>query len=180
MYRERNLAEGTVSGLRRGTAGTAAADHAVGTPVYDTGRGNLLNVEYQDYIVKDTSIGDGSTTVFYAPTIQLDNHWEDSSIDTRAIEVYVGGTRQYSANPNQFGDIIPCQYPWTIDQVDPLSIRFEVDNNTVPELVAPPSGVEVTILVRRALGWYGPGIKETTGTALQDSDTVAARFLSGE
>jgi hypothetical protein len=180
MYRERNLAEGTVSGLRRGTAGTAAADHAVGTPVYDAGRGNLLNVEYQDYIVKDTSIGDGSTAIFYAPSIQIDNPLEDSSVDVKAIEVYVGGTRQYSANANQFGDIIPCQYPWTVAQFDPLAIQFEVDNNAVPELVAPPSGVEVTILVRRALGWYGPGVKETTGTALQDSDTVAARFLSGE
>jgi hypothetical protein len=41
-------------------------------------------------------------------------------------------------------------------------------------------GVEVTILVRRGLGWYGSGVKETTGTALQETDTAAARFLSGE
>jgi hypothetical protein len=180
MYRERNVANNSVSGLRRGTAGTAAAAHDVGAAVYDIGRGNLLNIEYQDYIVKDTSIGDGSTAIFYAPTIQFDNQLEDSSVDTRAVEVYVGGIRQYSANPNQFGDVIPCQYPWTIDQLDPLSIRFEVDNNAVPALLPPPSGVEVTILVRRGLGWYGAGVKETTGTALQETDTVAARFLSGE
>jgi len=181
MYRERNLADNTVSGLRRGTAGTAAAEHAVDADVYDTGRGNLLNTEYQDYIVKDTSIGDGSTTVFYAPSIQLDNPLEDSSIDTKAIEVYVGGTRQYLATANQFGDIIPCQYPWNLGQFDPLSIQFVVDGSAVPELVAPPNGVEVTILVRRGKTWYQTGDGTASdGVALQDTDTVAARFLRGE
>jgi hypothetical protein len=180
MYRDRNVADNTVSGLRRGTAGTGAAAHEVGAAVYDTGRGNLLNVEYPDYIVKDTSIGDGSTSIFYAPSIQIDNPLKDSSIDIEAIEVYVGGTRQYSADPNRFEDIIPCQYPWTVAQFDPLAIQFEVDGNAVPALLAPPAGVEVTILVRRGIGWYGPGVKETTGTALQETDTAAARFLSGE
>jgi hypothetical protein len=181
MYRERNVADSTVSGLRRGTAGTAAADHAVGAEVYDTGRGNLLNTEYQDYIVKDTSIGDGSTAIFYAPSIQLDNPLEDSSFDTAAIEVYVGGTRQYSANPNQFGDIIPCQYPWTVAQFDPLAVQFEVDPNAVPALLAPPSGVEVTVLVRKGKSWYQTGDGTASdGVSLQDTNTVAARFLRGE
>ena len=103
MYRERNVANNTVSGLRRGTAGTAAADHATGSFVYNIGRGNLLNIEYQDYIVSDTSMGDGSTAVFYAPNIQIDNPLADSSIDVRTIEVYVGGTRQYPSTANQFG-----------------------------------------------------------------------------
>ena len=181
MYRERNVSDSTVSGLRRGTGGTAAADHAQGAMIYDTGRGNLLNIEYQDYVVKDTSIGDGSTAVFYAPSIQLDNPLEDSAIDIKAIEVYVGGIRQYSANPNQFGDIIPCQYPWTVSQFDPLAVQFEVDNTAVPELVAPPAGVEVTILVRRGLSWYQPGDgTASNGVSLQETDTVAARFLRGE
>jgi hypothetical protein len=181
MYRERDLANNTVSGLRRGTAGTAAAEHEVGALVYDIGRGNLLNIEYQDYIVKDTSIGDGSTAVFYAPSIQIDNPLEDSAIDTKAIEVYVGGTRQYPATANQFGDIIPCQYPWNVGQFDPLSIEFVVDGSAVPEQVAPPAGVEVTILVRRGKSWYQPGNgTASNGVSLQDTDTVAARFLRGE
>ena len=181
MYRERDLSNNTVSGLRRGTAGTAAAEHGVGAPVYDIGRGNLLSSEYQDYVVKDTSIGDGSTAVFYAPSIQLDNPLEDSSVDVKAIEVYVGGTRQYPAAPNQFGDIIPCQYPWTVSQFEPLAIQFEVNNNAVPALLAPPAGVEVTVLIRQGKSWYQPGVgTASNGVALQDTDTVAARFLSGK
>jgi hypothetical protein len=181
MYRERDLANNTVSGLRRGTAGTAAAEHAVGAEVYDTGRGNLLNTEYQDYIVKDTTVANGTTSVFYAPSIKLDNPLEDSSVDIKAIEVYVGGTRQYPATANQFGDIIPCQYPWNVGQFDPLSIVFVVDGSAVPELVPPPAGVEVTILIRQGKSWYQLGNGTASdGVALQDTNTVAARFLRGE
>jgi hypothetical protein len=42
-YRNRNLANNTLTGLRRGTAGTAAADHPVTSEVYDLGIGNLLD-----------------------------------------------------------------------------------------------------------------------------------------
>jgi hypothetical protein len=48
-------------------------------------------------------------------------------------------------------------------------------------LTAPPEGVEVTILVRRGVTWYAPGIGEpSNGQALQITDTQAARFLRGE
>jgi hypothetical protein len=57
------------------------------------GRVNLISEEYQDYIVKSTTEGDGSTTVFYSD-IRLTNPDESSSIDIRAVEVYVGGVRQ--------------------------------------------------------------------------------------
>jgi hypothetical protein len=60
-------------------------------------------------------------------------------------------------------------------------VQFEVDNTAVPELVAPPAGVEVTILVRRGLSWYQPGDgTASNGVSLQETDTVAARFLRGE
>jgi hypothetical protein len=93
MYRERNTALNTISGLMRGTGGTAATSHLVGAEVYDIGRGNLLFEEYQDYIDKSSATGDGTTTIFYSD-IGINNPDESSSVDIRAVEVYVGGIKQ--------------------------------------------------------------------------------------
>jgi hypothetical protein len=90
LYRERNLSTNSISGLQRGTAGTGATTHAVNTEVYDMGIGNRQPQEFQNYIVSDTSTGDGSTTIFYAPTIEFD--LGDSSVEIDSIEVYVGGS----------------------------------------------------------------------------------------
>ena len=47
--------------------------------------------------------------------------------------------------------------------------------------IAPPAGVEVTILVRRGVTWYAPGVDTPSdGRPLQVTDTQAARFLRGE
>lgn len=43
-YRDRDTINNTVSGLRRGTAGTGAATHVAGAYVYDIGAGNLINI----------------------------------------------------------------------------------------------------------------------------------------
>lgn len=176
MYRERDTALNTISGLRRGTLGTAAADHTTGAAVYDMGRGNLLNQGYQDYIVSNTSLGDDSTTVFYAPDISLADI-QDSSTEKLALEVYVGGTRQY-AYSDQTAE---SQYRWFVTDFDPIAIEFITDENAVPPLTAPPAGVEVTILVRQGVTWYEPGNgTPSNGQALQDTNTDAARFLRGE
>jgi hypothetical protein len=237
MYRTRDLAANTISSLLRGTAGTAATTHAPGAIVTDLGRGNLLDVRYQDRVVSDTTESDGSTLVYHAPSINI------SSANTRAVEVYVGGVRQTQyaeiapvnaetlefqynigekyvitdlgntdwntiANSRtdrngetyeivyQVGDVftaaiatnvvstglayhIESQYRWVINDVEPLSIEFVTDNNTTAPLIAPQAGVEVTILIKQGLGWYGPGVSENNGTALQDTETPAARFLRG-
>jgi hypothetical protein len=176
MYRERNTALNTLSGLRRGTLGTAAAEHAVDANVYDMGRGNLLNQSYQDYIVSDTSMGDDSTTIFYAPSIVLDNT-NDSSTERLALEVYVGGTRQYAYSDTT----ATSQYRWFVTDFDPVAIEFVVDDTAIPPLVPPTAGVEVTVLVRRGVTWYAPGVgTPSNGQALQETDTDAARFLRGE
>ena len=91
LYRVRDTATNSISGLQRGTAGTAAAAHSVNAEVYDMGIGNRQPQEDQNYIVSDTSTGDGSTTIFYAPTIEFD--LADSSFEINSIEVYVGGKR---------------------------------------------------------------------------------------
>ena len=166
MYRERNEAANTISGLIRGTAGTAAANHKADTDVYDIGRGNLLPEQFQDYIVSDSSMGDDSTTIFYAPSIELDS-FEDSTVETKAIEVYVGGMRQYPISDTT----ADSTYRWFVTDYDPLAVEFDL---------APAAGVEVTILVRQGVTWYAPGVGTASdGIALQDTNTQAARFLRG-
>ena len=89
-YRVRNLANNTISELRRGTAGTGAAGHAAEALVYDIGPGNLLANQYQDSVVSTISVGDDSTTTFQAPNILL-----PTVADMVSLEVFVGGARQY-------------------------------------------------------------------------------------
>ena len=166
MYRARDIVTNTISGLIRGTAGTGTASHSTGTDVYDMGRGNLLPTQFQDYIVSDSSTGDDSTTVFYAPSIEVSN-FADSAVEVDAIEVYVGGIRQY-ATSNTSAD---SMYRWFVTDFDPLAVEFDI---------APPAGVEVTILVRQGVTWYAPGDGTASdGIALQDTQTQAARFLRG-
>ena len=175
MYRARDTALNTISGLIRGTAGTAAASHTVGTSIYDTGRGNMLPKEYQDYVVSDTSMGDGTTSVFYAPSILFED-FLDSSSERPAIEVYVGGVRQYAYSDTT----ATSQYRYFVTDYDPLAVDFIVDDTVVPPLTAPAAGAEVTILVRQGVNWYQRGATTASdGIALQDTNTIPARFLRG-
>ena len=51
---------------------------------------------------------------------------------------------------------------------------------TIVFTTAPVSGVQVTVLVRRGVTWYAPGIATpSNGVALQETNTQAARFLRG-
>jgi hypothetical protein len=155
MYRERNTINNTVSGLLRGTAGTAIADHAVDAVVYNLGRGNLMPEEFQNYINSNSFIANGTTTLFVATDVDVDS--EDSTTIDEAVEVYVGGIRQTAG--------------YTIVGSGPVQVEFDT---------APNSGYEVTILVRRGVTWYAPGAgTPSNGVALQDTNTEAARFLRG-
>lgn len=155
LYRQRDTLNNTVSGLLRGTAGTAIIDHPVGSTVYNMSSTNLLPQEYQDYIVSNSILADGSTTIFVAEDINL--LLTDITIRYDSVEVYVGGIRVTS------GYSIVADNPCTVD--------FDS---------APPSGVEVTILVRRGVTWYAPGPgTPSDGVPLQDTNTIPARFLRG-
>jgi hypothetical protein len=156
MYRERDLETNTVSSLLRGTAGTAAADHDNESIVYDLGRGNLLPEQFQNYIVTDSTLADGSTTTFTAADIYLGVAEDSTNLDL-TVEVYVGGIR--------------VQTGYTITAEDPVVVEFDS---------APADGREVTILVRRGVNWYAPGATTPSdGVPLQDTNTQAARFLRG-
>jgi hypothetical protein len=164
MYRHWDKATKTVSGLLRGTAGTAITAHASGAIVYNLGRDNLLPQQYQDYIVSNTTLGDGSTTVFTAPDITTE--FEDSTIIDETVEVYVGGIRVYQSD----GSSVINGYVF-IDN-NPVTIEFDT---------APPAGVDVTILVRRGQTWYQQGAgTASNGVPLQLTETIAARFLRGQ
>jgi hypothetical protein len=176
MYRERDLSLNKISSLIRGTAGTAAAAHAVGASVTDIGRGNLLDAEYQNRIISDTTLSDGSTSVYYAPSIDIDSAFQDSSSDILALEVYVGGMRQYPYSETA----VTSQYPWIVTDLDPVAVEFLTDSDPINPTLLPPAGLEVTILVRRGVSWYTPGVDTASnGVALQDTQTEAARFLRG-
>ena len=155
MYRVRNTNNNTVSSLLRGTAGTAAASHTSGAIVYNIGPGNLLPAEYQDYIVANKTLGDGTTTIFVADNIDVGSL--DSTTMEEAVQVYIGGTLQTSG------------YIITAD--NPVIVEFDT---------APPANVEVDILIRRGVTWYAPGINSASnGRPLQETNTKAARFLRG-
>jgi hypothetical protein len=172
MYRYRDTAANTISGLRRGTAGTGAASHAVNSIVYDASRGNLLSETYQDYVVSNSTLGDGSTTQFVATDINIDPAFPGDSSSTyidHSIEVYVGGIRQNPIGNTIFGDPQPSEYRYTVMDVSPVTIEFIVDNTVFPPLAAPAAGSEVTILQRRGKSWYNVG-PNTPAAAIQPGE----------
>jgi hypothetical protein len=158
MYRERDLTNNTVSSLIRGTAGTAAASHLAGAPVYNMNRVNQLPAEYQNYIVSnltnDTEIypilGDGSNNTFVAEDLTV-------AVANSAIEVYLGGIRQNSG--------------YNVVANSPVTVQFNA---------APPAGIQVTILVRRGVWWYDVTTQAEREQSLQETPNGAARFLRGE
>jgi hypothetical protein len=114
MYRERDTVNNTVSSLLRGTAGTAAANHAVDSIVYDLGRGNLMPVEFQDYIDSNTFIGNGNTVAYTT----------DIVIDNRPI-VSIGGSVEVYID-----SILQNNNTYSVTALEPVVVVF---NNSVPE-----------------------------------------------
>ena len=154
-YRYRDTVANTVSGLRRGTAGTGAAAHAMGSLIYDIGAANLLAPEYQDRIVAVNFLGNGVNTDFITPIVV---ETLDSTEQVEAIQVFVGGTLQ--------------QGGYTIESANPVLIQFNE---------APANGYQVSIQVRQGESWYQPGTSApSNGVPLQNTNTPAARFLRGE
>jgi len=172
-YRELDYVTQSVSGLRRGTAGTAADAHNTGDAVYSMGRGQLLAEQYQDYVVSDTTVGDGSTTVFYAPSVQPEDFGDSSSIWIESVEVYVEGQRQY-----RYGQAGNSQYNWIATDYDPLAIEFVAPLGVIDPVIAPPQGAQIVILQRRGAWWYNVSTTAARQQSLQENNSIAARFLT--
>ena len=60
-YRERDVTNNTLSGLRRGTAGTGAAAHAAGSVAYDYSIGTYLDYSYNKTWYDVPTVDDGSS-----------------------------------------------------------------------------------------------------------------------
>jgi len=60
-YRTRDVTNNTISGLRRGTAGTSATSHLVTATVYDYSVTTYLNHSYSQSWYENSLIDDGST-----------------------------------------------------------------------------------------------------------------------
>jgi len=60
-YRERDVTNNTLSGLRRGVAGTGADSHAVTSVVYDHSAGTFLDYAYNKTLYELPTADDGST-----------------------------------------------------------------------------------------------------------------------
>ena len=155
-YRTRDIINNTLSGLRRGVAGTGAASHLAGTDVYEIGTGNLLPLQYQDRIIADNFLANGSQTVFVADTISVTGL--DSTELVEAVQVLVGGILQTGG--------------YTVTGAGPVTVVFDQP---------PTEGYQVSIQVRRGLSWYQPGpTTPSDGQPLQVTNTLAAVFIRGE
>jgi hypothetical protein len=190
LYRVRDIATNSISGLQRGTAGTAAATHSIGAHVYDMGIGNRQAQQDQNYIVSDTSTGDGSTTIFYAPTINFD--LADSSVEIHSVEVYVGGNR---ARVGYYADQLVVGQTYTIASVSNTDwyaiglpsdvypapgVVFTVTNNVVAANSF-RTGHTYTILTVGTTNWNSIGFvgTPTVGGSFTRNSTVLDNYGTG-
>lgn len=152
-YRVRNLANNTLSGLRRGTAGTGAASHDSGATVLSLGNSNLLPAEYQRRTIFENLLADGVETDFTAETISLPGL--DSTELVEAVQVYVGGILQLTG--------------YTIAATDPVRVEFDT---------APTAGYQVSIRIQQGQVLYQQGAgTASNGVPLQETNTPAAIFI---
>ena len=201
MYRHRDTADNTVSGLLRGTAGTAITTHATGTEVYNMGRENLMPETCQNYIVSNitnplesgVNLGDGTTTEFIASDISLviagATAWVVSNTYSSGAAVVNSGNYYRAIVAVPANTAITNTTYW-----EPVSNAVEVyvggaripntdytmtsqNPVTVEFDTAPTTGYEVAILVRRAHTWYNV---DTPNLPLNETDTICARFLQGQ
>ena len=157
-YRTRNLANNTVSGLRRGVAGTAIQSHSVGETVTDSGFGEQLPLTYQQQTTQSKFTGDGTTKVFLASNISLEESLDSTEIE-EVVRVNVGGAEL-------------AQSAYTVTQLNPAEVTL---------IDAPAKGVEIIVSIIRGKVMYAQGASTASnGIALQEQTTTAARFIRGQ
>ena len=156
-YRVRNTATNEISGLLRGTAGTAASAHAAGSPIYDITPANALPLQYQNRYDRDRSMTNGTDITFVAADLALDDL--DSSELGEALQVLLAGR------------LLQLGTDYTITSIDPIVVTL----GQVPD-----AGLEIELRILRARSLYQPGINTASdGRPLQETMTDAARFIRG-
>ena len=150
-YRTRDTINNTISGLRRGTAGSGTATHAVGALVYDIGKVNILPVEYQDITTVEKFVGNGSNRIFTTESLTLTNNI------TSVVQVTKGGT------------VLTSGYSVTVG----TTVTVTLDT-------APSAGEQITISILQGRSFYQPGDNTpSNGVSLQQTNTPIARYLRG-
>lgn len=158
-YRSRDVINNTLSGLRRGVGGTAAASHSSESTITNVGAGEVLPSAYQKTIKSNTLTGNGTNRVFVASNVILDTGLDSTEIE-EAVRVRVGGTELNDS-------------AYTVTQVNPYAEITLVD--------APKDGEEVYIYIVKSAVMYAQGTSTASnGIALQEQTTQAARFIRGE
>ena len=157
-YRTRDKGSNSVSGLRRGVAGTSAIAHEIGTQASDVGPGEQLPNEYQQTITKDsTNVGDG-TTARFTTTITVPTGLDSTEL-SESITATVGGT------------VLVPEIDYTVTGVG--STFTEITFTT-----APAANVEIVFSQITANVMYAQGSgTASNGIALQDQTTRAVKFL---
>lgn len=154
-YRVRNLVNNSISGLRRGISGTGADAHLANAAIYDVGLGSNLPVEYQNYWNEQNFDSNGVTSVFVTDSINVSQVPLAQQDDV--VRVSLGGVVLTSG--------------YTVTGTNPVAVTFDQ---------TPPDGYQVNIAVEQGQSWYTPGIgTASNGQALQETDTLAARFIRG-
>ena len=158
-YRTRDTGNNTVSGLRRGVAGTGAMSHSAGAIASDVGPGEQLPTVYQEKTTIDaTNIGDGTTKIFFGAGIVVPTTLDSTELD-EAVRVSVGGAVM-------------------IADTDYLVTRVDATQVEITFTVAPAVGSEINISIVKAQVMYAQGASTASnGIALQDQTTAAALFL---
>jgi hypothetical protein len=161
-YRTRNTSNNTVSGLRRGTAGTGVYAHIIDDTVSDIGPGEQIPSTYQEKTTTDaTNTGDGTTKTFIGTGIVVPTTLDSTELD-EAVRVSVGGA-----------EMVP-DTDYIITQVDATQVE-------VTFTVAPANGSEIEISIVSGKVMYAQGASTASnGIALQDQTTPAALFLKAQ
>jgi len=191
MYRDIDYDNNSVSGLLRGTAGTAVTNHDVNSLVYNMGEVNLLPSNLQNYAVSNHALGDGIETQFTAVDIRLGT--ADTVVWTQTNS-YSAGTIVKSANKNYRAKKSTPQHILlnNIAYWQPLDVAVQVfvggilqfgnysvvneDPVVIQFNTAPKAGSEILVLVNRGISWYTPA----ENTYLQLDESASARFFKGE
>ena len=156
--------DNTLRQIRRGTLGTGTKDvYNAGEKIFD--QGPSKNIPYQDEVLTETFVGDGTTFVFPL-------NWTPTSADE--FEIFVAGKRLRKpsvANPfYKFNPTIALDSPEGDEIVD---ADYEVDGTTPYVTLTDTPDANTQILIVRKIG----KLWNPEGTTLADTENDIARFL---
>jgi len=158
LFRNIDTTANTVSGLRRGVAGTPVIAHQQGEFVQDASLDNQLQPRYQKTTYKDEFTGNGTNTRFVCTNVTLNEGLDSTQIE-EVIRVRVGGV-----------DLQDSEY--VVSQIDPVEVNLDT---------APGDGVDVLVYTVKATVMYAQGTgTPSDGVPLQEQETLAAQFLRGD